>query len=344
LISLLLLAYHPLQAQQDSIPAENLGLIRWMSLEEAEIQNAKYPKPFMIDVYTDWCGWCKTMMKTTFSNPDLAGYINLNFYPVRFNAETQDTVVFRGQKFWNPSTENRSTHQLAIKLLNGKLTYPTIVYFNNNYQFNLIVPGYFNERDIQPFLVYAVEYVFNTTTIQDFRDAYMKSLAPDTLRKDTTSIRWMSFEAAVAKSKEKPKKILTLVNTKWCNSGRIFKDVIFKDSAVVSTVNELFYAAYIDAEAKDTIRFKGEAYVNDGKYGTFHNFAVVICNNKLTLPSVVYIDSNLDVITSVPQFYGVNDLLLILRFFGKDYYKTMSWEDFRKTQNTQGEPTFEQNK
>ncbi len=341
---ILVLCGFRLYAQQDSVPAENLGLVRWMSIQEAEAQNTKFSKPFLIDVYTDWCGWCKHMMKTTFSNPGIAGYINLNFYPVRFNAEGHDTIVFRGQKFWNVSAEPRSTHQLAVKLLNGKLTYPTIVYFNNNYQFNLIVPGYLNERDIEPFLVYAVEYVFNTTTIQDFRDAYTKSQTPDTLKQDTASIHWMSIEAAAAKNKVQPKKILMLINTSWCNSGRIFKDVVFKDTSIVRLVNELFYPAYMDAESKDSIHFKGVTYVDDGTYGTFNNFAVAICNNKLTLPSVVYIAANMDVITSVPQYYGVADLKQILIYFGRDYYKTMTWEDFRKIYTTQGEPTFQQNK
>lgn len=341
ILLLLVFACMPLHAQKDSIPAENLGLVRWITLQEAESLNAKVPKPYLIDVYTDWCGWCKTMMKTTFSNAELAGYINLNFYPVRFNAETKDTIVFRGQKFWNVSNESRSAHQLAIKLLNGKLTYPTTVYFNNNYQFNLIVPGYMNEKEIQPFLVYAVEYVFNTTPIETFREAYLKSFAPDTLRKDTASIHWTSFSRAVEKSKTHPKKILTLINTNWCNSGRIFRDVIFKDTSIIRIVNELYYPAYLDAESKDTIKFKEITYVNDGQFGTFHNFAVAVCNNKLTLPSIVYVSDNLDIITAVPQFYAVEDLKRILYYFGKDYYKTMTWEDYQKAQSINGDATFE---
>ena len=49
-----------------------------------------------IDVYTDWCGWCKHMMKTTFANKGIANYINTQYIPVRFDAETLDTITFRG--------------------------------------------------------------------------------------------------------------------------------------------------------------------------------------------------------------------------------------------------------
>lgn len=47
--------------------------IRWYSIEEAVELNskskAKDKKKFFIDVYTDWCGWCKKMDANTFTDP-----------------------------------------------------------------------------------------------------------------------------------------------------------------------------------------------------------------------------------------------------------------------------------
>src|ERR1035441_1810392 len=97
------------------------GLVKWLSFHEAFELNKKQPKPFIIDVYTDWCGWCKQMMKTTYSDQGIASYINTWFYPVKFDAETKDSIFYNGTTYYNPVKSGKSTHQLALKLLSNKL-------------------------------------------------------------------------------------------------------------------------------------------------------------------------------------------------------------------------------
>ena len=112
-------------AQKDSI--------EWLSFEEAVKRNEKEPKKFIVDVYTDWCGWCKKMDANTFTNPVIIKYINENYWAVKLNAERKDTVVLGQQTFINENlTQRRGPHQLAVALLNGKMTYPSIVYLDEN--------------------------------------------------------------------------------------------------------------------------------------------------------------------------------------------------------------------
>ncbi|MDE6694218.1 MAG: DUF255 domain-containing protein, partial [Bacteroidales bacterium] len=101
------------QAQQ---PVQN-G-IAWMSFEEALQENALRaqagltPKKVYIDVYTDWCGWCKRLDATSFANPEIIAYVNSMFLPVKLNAERTDTVRVNDQVFVNPGAGpgRRGTH------------------------------------------------------------------------------------------------------------------------------------------------------------------------------------------------------------------------------------------
>src|ERR671921_2845222 len=66
----------------------------WMKLQEAQAAAKKQNKPILIDLYTDWCGWCKVMDKQTYANKNVAAYINEKFYPVKLNAEMKQAIVF----------------------------------------------------------------------------------------------------------------------------------------------------------------------------------------------------------------------------------------------------------
>ena len=316
------------QAQQDST-TKAPDLIRWMTLQEAEQKSHEFAKAVLIFLHTDWCGWCKKMEAETFSNPDIAGYINVNFYPVKLNAETHDSIRFLDSLFVNPNPGVKSAHNIARMLAGDKLSYPTLVFYNDNFRFKLVVPGFKTISEIEPFLVYTTEYVFKTTAVEKFTEYYQKAMRPDTLAPVKDSIRWLSVDEGLAKLKEQPKKLLIMINTKWCNSGRVMRDATFKDSLIVKLTNELFYPVYFDAESKDTVHFKGIEFVNNGKMGTFHSFAISLCNGKLVLPSVIYIDTNLDLISAVPQFYSPEDMEYILNYFGKDHYRTQTWEEFK---------------
>lgn len=63
-------------------PSPHHGPITWMSFEEAVAKSQKEPRKMFIDVYTDWCGWCKRMDATTFQDSIVAKYMGEKFYAV----------------------------------------------------------------------------------------------------------------------------------------------------------------------------------------------------------------------------------------------------------------------
>lgn len=106
--------------------------IGWMSWDEAVAAHQQNPKMVFIDVYTDWCGWCKVMDKKTFTDPQVIQYINQHFYPVKFNAENEPNITFQGQEFKVIQGGRRGIHTLAYALLEGKMSYPAYVFLNSD--------------------------------------------------------------------------------------------------------------------------------------------------------------------------------------------------------------------
>lgn len=121
-------------------PAPELEVdgVAWLTLEEALELHRKERRKLFVDVYTDWCSWCKKMDKTTFLDPKLSAYVNEHFYPVRFNAEQAEQVEFKSRVYKSTKTGGRSQHELAAEWLQGRMTFPTVVFLDEN--LNLIQP------------------------------------------------------------------------------------------------------------------------------------------------------------------------------------------------------------
>lgn len=128
--------------------------IEWIKIEDLEAAQAKESRKVFIDMYTDWCGWCKRMDKTTFGHPGIANFVNEKFYAVKFNAESKDSVLFQGQSFGFVKNGRRGYHELAATLMQGKLSYPTIVYLDENLSLIQPVPGYMSAQDFERILSY----------------------------------------------------------------------------------------------------------------------------------------------------------------------------------------------
>jgi thioredoxin-related protein len=129
--------------------------IKWYSFEEAYKLNKKKQKKVFIDVFTDWCGWCKKMDAETFANPVISEYMSKHFYCVKLDAERKDTVIIDGVTFTNPNpSSKRSTHQLAVELLKGKMSYPSYAFLNEKGQWMTVVAGYQKAKDFEVLLHY----------------------------------------------------------------------------------------------------------------------------------------------------------------------------------------------
>mgnify|MGYP000144451756 FL=1 len=162
---------------------EEKDKIEWITFEEAIEANSKEQKKFFIDVYTDWCGWCKRMDATTFKDETIIQLLNENYHTVKLDAEMKDTVRLGNDTFVNEKpNQKRHPHQLAIALLNGKLSYPSVVFLDE--KGNMIQPlaGYQKAENLAPILNFFAD---NEHLKEDANfEEYLKNYSNEKIKKN----------------------------------------------------------------------------------------------------------------------------------------------------------------
>ncbi len=129
--------------------------VKWYSFEEAlELQEVEQRK-ILIDVYTEWCGWCKRMDKSTFQKTHIANYLNENYYPVKLDAEQKADINFAGQNFsFVDQGKGRSYHEFALAVTKGQLSYPTLVFIDEGMNIIQSIPGFRTAQEFEVIMTY----------------------------------------------------------------------------------------------------------------------------------------------------------------------------------------------
>ncbi len=142
--------------------------INWVSIEEADSLRHQEPRKILIDVYTDWCGWCKRMDVTTFKDTELVAYLNANYYAVKLDAEQKDPITVGGITYEFVEQGRRGYNQIAKELLQGKMSYPTIVFLDEHMNMIQPLPGYRGAEDLIPILEYLATEAYKSTPWEEW--------------------------------------------------------------------------------------------------------------------------------------------------------------------------------
>lgn len=116
--------------KKSEYPEGKEGSLNWIDMKTAAAITNTEKKMYFVDVYTDWCGWCKVMDKKTFTDPQVIKALSEKYHVVKFDAEQKDAIVFNGQTFeWQAAGRN-GINMLAYALLQGQLSYPSYVFLD----------------------------------------------------------------------------------------------------------------------------------------------------------------------------------------------------------------------
>jgi thioredoxin-related protein len=134
--------------------------VNWMTMNDALAAQQKEPRKILLKSYTDWCTNCKWMDKYSFAKPEIADYINKNYYPVAFDAEGTEVINYKGATYNNPlkKSDKRAAHEFAGFM--RVFEYPTLVFFDEKGVIINPVPGKLDSKKLEIYITMLKDEIY----------------------------------------------------------------------------------------------------------------------------------------------------------------------------------------
>jgi len=147
--------------------------IKWLNMDEVSIKVKDQSKPILIDLYTNWCYWCKVMDKNTYGNSKVIAYINEHFYSAKIDAESKGNVNWKNKTY--RYNNNYRINDFALFLSHGRASFPTTVIIADENSAPIPIAGYLKPKEIEPILKYFGEGAYKTKNFPEFQKTFKSS-------------------------------------------------------------------------------------------------------------------------------------------------------------------------
>ncbi len=132
--------------------------IVWNDYDDGLKLAAKSKKPIMVDFYTDWCGWCKKLDKTTYADSTVAKYVSDHFIAVKINAESKEAL----------DLPTGTSNGAGVARDFGVRGYPSIWFLDSNAGKITNLPGYRPPEQFIHVLRFIGEEIYKTKSFQEY--------------------------------------------------------------------------------------------------------------------------------------------------------------------------------
>ena len=153
--------------------------VNWTTIEKASQNNDK--PLYIVDFYTDWCGYCKKMDRETFTDPTVIRIINKYYTPVKFNAEGRSNFNWNGMKYTSSDTprgSRRPVHMFAKAVLGQHIGFPSFAFFTSDQNLLTAVPGYYKADQFVVILWYFASGDYKKYNFERYNEIFDKQIKP----------------------------------------------------------------------------------------------------------------------------------------------------------------------
>ena len=126
---------------------------KWLALDDGLAKARTENKPIFVELYAEWCVFCKKFQEETIKDQRVASLLSENFVYVRLNAEdSRSRVRYKGKSLSN----------VELAQAFGINAYPSLVFLDSKGQPITMLSGFLPPHQFLPVLAYIDQKCYET--------------------------------------------------------------------------------------------------------------------------------------------------------------------------------------
>lgn len=114
------------------------------------------------------------------------------------------------------------------------------------------------------------------------------------------------------------------VYTDWCEYCKKLESDVYPDESVTQTINRYFVPVKLNADALHHLTYKGKQYTQEA-------FALEM--GIKSYPTILFFDSNGDIILQINGFMPIHDFQNMLAYIGEEAFMRTEFHEFASQGN-----------